>query len=181
MFVCLFQPWTTSMNYAFAFVCSTNICMLVHYIKRVWLCYSGLLDNEGIGLVLVIQTFHPPTLSVLYRLICLPNLFIIHYFSVKYIYIYSVAIYMKQHHITTTLHALLLYCNYGWYIIMYIPLCLSTFITYLWSSLHIWVLLIIIPSSSILTIQFSHINIHVTKMFYIFILVCRSSITMIHL
>ncbi len=34
---------------------------------RVGLYYYGFLVNEGIGLILVIQTFYPSTLSVLYK------------------------------------------------------------------------------------------------------------------
>ncbi len=45
-----------------------NICMQeyhVHWI--VGLYHYGFLVNEGIGLILVIQTFYPSTLSVLYN------------------------------------------------------------------------------------------------------------------
>ncbi len=38
---------------------------VLHWI--VGLYYYGFLVNEGIGLILVIQTFYPPSLSVLYN------------------------------------------------------------------------------------------------------------------
>ncbi len=44
---------------------------------RVELFYYGFLVNEGIGLILVIQTFYPSTLCVLYNKDVYPTSFIV--------------------------------------------------------------------------------------------------------
>ncbi len=47
-------------------LCFFHFIFLVKTAKEMRVFY-GFLDNEGIGLILVIQTFYPSTLSVLYN------------------------------------------------------------------------------------------------------------------
>ncbi len=56
--------WEWFMNFSlFAWLTYVNV-LYVHWIVRPY--YYGFLVNEGIGLILVIQTFYPSVLSVLY-------------------------------------------------------------------------------------------------------------------
>ncbi len=62
-----FCPWTLRMINDFSFVCLTHIGTINVLHWTVGLYYYGFLVNEGIGLILVMQTFAASTLSVLYN------------------------------------------------------------------------------------------------------------------
>ncbi len=103
-----FCPWTLILIYAFNFVCSTYNVNVLH-----WLYYCDLV-NEGMGLILVIQTSCPQVSSVLYRFKCLPNQF--YYGPLLFLYILNnvlctplVRLFISSHHHHTLLHTLLSY------------------------------------------------------------------------
>ncbi len=61
-----FCPWTLRMIYLFIFLCLTHIYInILHWTVTIY--YYGFLVNEGIGLILIIQTFYPSFLSVIYK------------------------------------------------------------------------------------------------------------------
>ncbi len=62
-----FCPWTLRMINGFNFVCSTHIYWCTTLFSWNLYYFVYFLVNEGIGLILVIQTFYPSSLSVLYN------------------------------------------------------------------------------------------------------------------
>ncbi len=98
--------------------------------------------NEGIGLILVIQTFHPSALSVLCSLRYLPNLLLYDPLLFLYLFLNYILYYISHHHILATLNALLYYCYYNLGIIHLLDLYILSLLSTCWSPLYLLLLVL---------------------------------------
>ncbi len=128
---------------------------ILHWI--VLLYYYGFLVNDGIGLILVIQTFYPSALSVFYNKDVCPTSSVVWSTAFPFIILKSQYAIYKHYHIVPILYAFLHYWYYGLYIFMYISMCLYIIVTILLWVLSIYFFYYALYHHHSMPIQLSHI------------------------
>ncbi len=88
---------------------------VLHWIVRLY--YIGVLVNESIGLILVIQTFYPSAFSVLHNKDIYPA------FSIVWSTTFPFIVLKSHYHSVPILYDFLIYWYYVLYIIIYISMC----------------------------------------------------------
>ncbi len=113
-----FRPWTLRKIYVFMFL---NLFSQLAYVSvlhwLVGLYYYGFLVNEGICITLVIQTFCPTILNVLY-----PPLLLYNPLPLLYIYLNPIILYKPSSYACYTQYFLILLCivHIYYYVFIYI-------------------------------------------------------------